>query len=110
MVDGQEVIKRKKKKKSKKLSQLTEGDLTESLLKKEQMESEEDGADHALSISDLKIASGQFVGVVGRVGSGKSTLLYSILGEIDKVNGTISRRGTIAYVPQVSWLRSATIR
>lgn len=48
--------------------------------------------------------------VIGRVGSGKTTFLYSILGEIDKIRGTMSRRGTIAYIPQVSWLRSATIK
>jgi ABC-type multidrug transport system fused ATPase/permease subunit len=48
--------------------------------------------------------------VIGRVGSGKTTFLYSILAEIDKVKGSISRRGTLAYIPQVSWLRSQTIR
>ena len=48
--------------------------------------------------------------VIGRVGSGKTTFLHSILGEIDKTKGTLSRRGSIAYIPQVSWLRSATIR
>jgi ATP-binding cassette subfamily C (CFTR/MRP) protein 10 len=48
--------------------------------------------------------------VIGRVGSGKTTFLYSILGEIDKVKGSINRRGSIAYIPQISWLRSATIR
>jgi ABC-type Mn2+/Zn2+ transport system ATPase subunit len=48
--------------------------------------------------------------VIGRVGSGKSTLLSSILGEIDKTEGTINRRGKIGYIPQISWLRSATIR
>ena len=36
--------------------------------------------------------------------------MYSILGEIDKKKGTLGRRGTIAYIPQVSWLRSTTIR
>jgi ABC-type transport system involved in cytochrome bd biosynthesis fused ATPase/permease subunit len=44
------------------------------------------------------------------VGSGKSTLLYSILGEIDKIQGIVKRRGSTAYIPQTSWLRSATIR
>ncbi len=64
----------------------------------------------ALKIKNLKIEKGSFVGVVGRVGSGKSTLLYSILGEIDKIQGIVKRRGTTAYIPQTSWLRSATIR
>ena len=48
--------------------------------------------------------------VIGRVGSGKSTLLSAILGEIDKLEGQLNRRGSIAYIPQSSWLRSATIR
>ena len=48
--------------------------------------------------------------MIGRVGSGKTTFLHSILGEIDKLKGSVSRRGTIAYIPQISWLRSATIR
>ena len=37
-------------------------------------------------------------------------MLSAILGEIDKSEGTINRRGKIAYIPQTSWLRSATIR
>lgn len=63
-----------------------------------------------LEVPKLSIHRGQFVSVIGRVGAGKTTFLYSILGEIDKVQGTLSRRGTIAYIPQVSWLRSTTIR
>ena len=64
----------------------------------------------ALKIDNIRIERGSFVGVIGRVGSGKSTLLYSILGEIDKISGTVNRKGSIAYIPQSSWLRSATIR
>lgn len=63
-----------------------------------------------LEIPKLNIHRGQFVSVIGRVGSGKTTFLYSILGEIDKVKGTLHRRGTIGYIPQVSWLRSTTIK
>ena len=48
--------------------------------------------------------------VIGRVGSGKSTFLSAILNEVDLVEGTVKRRGTVAYIPQISWLRSATIR
>ena len=50
------------------------------------------------------------MGVIGKVGSGKSTLLSAILGEIDKVEGSVGRRGKISYIPQTSWLRSATIK
>lgn len=63
-----------------------------------------------MEIPKLAIYRGQFVSVIGRVGSGKTTLLYSILGEIDKTRGTLNRRGTIAYIPQTSWLKSTTIR
>ncbi len=56
------------------------------------------------------MAPGEFISIIGKVGSGKSTMLSAILGEIDKSEGTISRRGKIAYIPQTSWLRSATIR
>lgn len=65
---------------------------------------------YALVINNLRISQGDFVSVIGRVGSGKSTLLSAILGEIDKVEGQVNRRGKIAYIPQTSWLRSATIR
>ena len=65
---------------------------------------------YSLSVNKLHIKKGEFVGVVGKVGSGKSTLLSAILGEIDKVEGKVNRRGTTSYIPQVSWLRSTTIR
>lgn len=58
----------------------------------------------------MKIYPGEFISIIGRVGSGKSTLLSAILGEIDKVEGTVDRRGKVAYIPQTSWLRSTTIR
>ncbi|KAJ0075562.1 hypothetical protein Patl1_34753 [Pistacia atlantica] len=46
----------------------------------------------------------------GRVGSGKSSLLNSILGETLLVCGSIHSSGSIAYVPQVPWILSGTIR
>jgi len=38
---------------------------------------------------NLKIEPGQLVAVVGSVGSGKSSLLQCLLGEMDKLSGTI---------------------
>ena len=87
------------------------------MLKEKLMEDEEEDEilkgrmnPYSLSVNKLHIKKGEFVGVVGKVGSGKSTLLSAILGEIDKVEGKVNRRGTTSYIPQVSWLRSATIR
>ena len=48
--------------------------------------------------------------ITGPVGSGKSTLLSAIAGEVSDSSGTISGRGSLVYVPQVSWIFSGTIR
>ena len=48
--------------------------------------------------------------ICGRVGSGKSTLLSAIAGEVKLSNGTVKCPGTLAYVPQVPWVFSGTIR
>lgn len=52
---------------------------------------------------------GELVAVVGTVGSGKSSLLGCVLGEMRKVSGTVTVRGTTAYVAQTAWIQSGTI-
>ena len=42
----------------------------------------------ACSIS-LRVEPGQLIAIVGSVGSGKSSLLECLLGEMDKLSGTI---------------------
>ncbi|CAF5066806.1 unnamed protein product, partial [Rotaria sp. Silwood1] len=49
-------------------------------------------------------------GVVGATGSGKSSLLAAILGEMSLVQGSSKIYGKIAYVSQISWIFSGTIR
>ena len=51
-----------------------------------------------------------FVIISGVVGSGKSTLLSVIAGEIPVTEGNIQCCGTIAYVPQMPWVFSGTLR
>lgn len=46
--------------------------------------------DIVLKDIDLNIIHGNLVVILGRVGSGKTTLLNSILGELNKTNGTIN--------------------
>ncbi|KAM9618308.1 ATP-binding cassette sub-family C member 2 isoform 1-T1 [Trichechus inunguis] len=58
----------------------------------------------------LDIMPGQLVAVVGTVGSGKSSLMSAILGEMENVHGHITIKGTIAYVPQQSWIQNGTIK
>ncbi|XP_068705945.1 ATP-binding cassette sub-family C member 4-like isoform X2 [Montipora foliosa] len=48
--------------------------------------------------------------VCGRVGSGKSTLLSAIAGEVKPSSGTVHFPGTLAYVTQVPWVFSGTIK
>ena len=48
--------------------------------------------------------------LTGAVGSGKSTLLAAIAGEVVKSSGTVTCCGTLAYVPQSSWVFAGSIR
>ena len=52
---------------------------------------------------DLRVADGDFVGVVGPSGSGKTTLLRAIAGTVAPVSGSVARRRDLrlGYVPQV---------
>ncbi|URE01084.1 ABC transporter transmembrane region [Musa troglodytarum] len=58
----------------------------------------------------VEIPSGLFVAVIGEVGSGKSSLLCSVLGEMRIIQGFILSHGSIAYVPQVPWILSGSVR
>ncbi|MFS7950853.1 putative ABC-type xenobiotic transporter [Helianthus anomalus] len=59
---------------------------------------------------NLAIPKGSLVAVIGEVGSGKSSLLNSILGEMKLIKGSIYSSGSVAYVPQIPWILSGTIR
>ena len=76
-------------------------------------------------ISDLKLSlhANELVAVVGPVGSGKTSLLLGLLGELaggdletNSESGTVAagarvKTGSrVAYVPQESWIQSATLR
>ncbi|KAE8695494.1 ABC transporter C family member 9 [Hibiscus syriacus] len=58
----------------------------------------------------LKVKRGMKVAICGTVGSGKSSLLSCILGELEKLSGTVKISGTKAYVPQSPWILTGTIR
>ncbi|CAH8381102.1 unnamed protein product [Eruca vesicaria subsp. sativa] len=59
---------------------------------------------------ELRVKPGMKVAICGAVGSGKSSLLSSILGEIQKLRGTVRVSGKQAYVPQTPWILTGTIR
>ncbi|XP_076000227.1 multidrug resistance-associated protein 1 isoform X2 [Genypterus blacodes] len=56
------------------------------------------------------IPDGSLVAVVGHVGSGKSSLLSALLGEMEKLEGTVAVKGLVAYVPQQAWIQNATLK
>uniref|UniRef100_A0A6Q2YTH2 Multidrug resistance-associated protein 1 n=1 Tax=Esox lucius TaxID=8010 RepID=A0A6Q2YTH2_ESOLU len=58
----------------------------------------------------VRIPDGSLVAVVGHVGSGKSSLLSALLGEMEKLEGSVSVRGSVAYVPQQAWIQNATLK
>ncbi|KAI1883878.1 hypothetical protein AGOR_G00220620 [Albula goreensis] len=58
----------------------------------------------------VRVPEGSLVAVVGHVGSGKSSLLSALLGEMHKQEGTVSVRGSVAYVPQQAWIQNASLR
>uniref|UniRef100_A0A8C7QLI1 Uncharacterized protein n=1 Tax=Oncorhynchus mykiss TaxID=8022 RepID=A0A8C7QLI1_ONCMY len=49
---------------------------------------------------NLMVPQGSLLAVVGHVGCGKSSLVSALLGEMEKLEGQISIRGSVAYVPQ----------
>jgi len=66
----------------------------------------------SFSLEDINISvkKGSLVAIVGTVGSGKSSLLSAILGEMKKQSGSVELHGSVAYVPQVAWVRNATMK
>ena len=62
---------------------------------------------------ELSVGQGQLIGVFGRVGSGKTSLLAAIIGEMNKLDGSITTSETLngfGYVAQEAWLQTGTIR
>uniref|UniRef100_A0A5F8G3T3 Multidrug resistance-associated protein 1 n=1 Tax=Monodelphis domestica TaxID=13616 RepID=A0A5F8G3T3_MONDO len=53
---------------------------------------------------------GALVAVLGQVGCGKSSLLSALLAEMDKIEGHVSIKGSVAYVPQQAWIQNASLR
>ena len=58
----------------------------------------------------LTIRKGEMLAITGVVGSGKSSLLTAILRELPLRKGTLSIHGKVAYVPQIPWVFSGTVR
>nr|CAB3219627.1 multidrug resistance-associated protein 1-like [Phallusia mammillata] len=64
----------------------------------------------ALNNINIQIKKTDLVAVIGPVGSGKSSFLHAVLGELPAKSGRISVRGRIAYVGQIPWVFSGTVK
>ncbi|KAI1280794.1 Multidrug resistance-associated protein 1 [Halotydeus destructor] len=75
-------------------------------------ESSQDDLHVTLKDIDLHVPKGSFLAIVGNVGSGKTSVLSALLGEMDKLQGSVNISGEldIAYVPQQAWVQNATLR
>ncbi|RAL50240.1 hypothetical protein DM860_007914 [Cuscuta australis] len=72
---------------------------------------ESKGEKPTLSNINLDIPIGSLVAIVGGTGEGKTSLISAMLGEIPAVtDSSVVIRGTVAYVPQISWIFNATVR
>ena len=59
---------------------------------------------------NLVARKGELSCIVGKVGSGKSSLLQAILGDIWKLEGEVTVKGSIAYAAQQPWVMNASVR
>ncbi|KAF5915974.1 hypothetical protein HPG69_003047 [Diceros bicornis minor] len=62
---------------------------------------------HSLNI---QVPKGALVAVVGPVGCGKSSLVSALLGEMEKLEGKVHVKGSVAYVPQQAWIQNCTLQ
>lgn len=58
------------------------------------------GARLLLEHVQLRVAAGDRVGLVGRNGAGKTTLTKVLAGEAQATSGTVTRTGSVGYLPQ----------
>jgi ABC-type multidrug transport system fused ATPase/permease subunit len=59
----------------------------------------------------LRVNPGELVAVIGGTGQGKSSMISAILGDISQLSGApVVVRGSLAYVPQQSWIFNASVR
>ncbi|KAJ3028320.1 UNVERIFIED_CONTAM: hypothetical protein HDU68_001935 [Siphonaria sp. JEL0065] len=59
---------------------------------------------------NLTIPKGSLTAICGAVGSGKSSLLNALIGEMRRVNGSISISESMAYAAQTAWIQNATVK
>lgn len=65
---------------------------------------------NALEDINFTASKGELTCIVGRVGAGKSSFLQALLGDLWKVQGTVTVHGQTAYVAQQAWVMNASVK
>ena len=83
--------------------------------KKEKSKKEDTESSPPITLENINamVEKGSFTAIVGNVGSGKSSLLNAVLGEMEKMKGSItigSGIESIAYVPQQAWIQNTSLK
>lgn len=68
------------------------------------------GSELCLKNINIKVMKGTLTAIVGPVGAGKTSLMSALLGEMEKVKGSVNIDGLVAYVPQQAWIQNATLQ
>ena len=68
--------------------------------------------DQVISLSRVNFAckEGEFVVLVGEPGSGASTFLHALLGGVKTLSGSVALEGSVAYHPQVPFVKNDTVK
>ncbi|KAF1319129.1 Abc transporter c family member 5, partial [Globisporangium splendens] len=66
--------------------------------------------DVVVSNVNVEVKKGDLVVVHGTVGGGKSSFCSALLGEMEKISGSVFVRGRVAYYSQQTWIQNMTIR
>ncbi|KAL5006707.1 hypothetical protein ScPMuIL_015513 [Solemya velum] len=59
---------------------------------------------------NVDVPTGKLIAVVGQVVAGKSSLLSAFLGEMEKIEGKATLKGSVAYVAQQAWILNETLQ
>lgn len=54
-----------------------------------------------INIEALKVYEGDHIGLIGANGSGKTTLMKLLVGVLEPTSGSVMRKGSIKYIPQL---------
>ncbi|BGP00216.1 hypothetical protein NBRC10513v2_004440 [Rhodotorula toruloides] len=92
------------------LVSIVQGDFTWSSLPAPDAPASTPQPENTLQDITLSVKKGEMIAVVGRVGAGKSSLVSAILGEMNKVDGQVTVRGTVAYCAQQPWIMGGTVK